>query len=516
MIAFEKRSDCDYRYDYTQIFKDIAQGKLPALDTYRHLILNDLFFIVYFVMEVKPANHPFVVEACKDVENGPSDYTLDTWAREHYKSTILTTAETIQRHCRDSSLCIGIFSHTRPIAKGFLRAVKATYQNSTLLKQCFPETFWEDPEKQAPKWSEDDGLVLKNHGSRREASLEAWGLMEGMPTSKHFDHRVYDDVETDDIVQNPDSVKKLRYRFNLSQNLGTATGTHRVVGTYYSHEGLLTYLRDLKDVNGKLVYTTRSKPATHDGTPSGNPVLLSQDRIDKLKADEYSFNCQQLLNPTPTGVRKLDGSLFRIIDPKTIPKHLHKFMIIDQAGDDKNGKGDAWAIGTFGVDPSKDDVGSSNVYLLDAIISPLRQEEAMQEIVRMYLRNGLIQCVAVEKVGLSSTEVHIAAALKAKGRFISVDNKSLYLLKPAGRNKVKRIESALAWPLFNSKLHISSNVSAVYIERLQREADQFPFWHDDCLDMFSYLYDILADPAFKVIDVSRWKKPLATPDYGIV
>lgn len=519
MIQFTPNDACNYKYDYPEIFRQIALENLDAKSAYKSLILNDLFFIVYFVMGVKVANHPFVVDMCRTVEDGPQTNTLDLWAREHFKSTILTMARVIQSHCEDPSKCIAIFSHTRPIAKGFLRGIKQVYQTSSLLKECFPEAFYKDPEKESPKWSEDDGLQLKGHEpSRREASLEAWGLIEGMPTSKHFDERIYDDIETADLVGNPDIVNKLRAAFDLSQNLGTLYGTHRVIGTYYTHEGLLTYLRDKRNSRDEPVYTLRIKPGSDDGSETGNPVLLTQDRWEELRAgDKYVFYCQQLLDPSPQGARKLESRLFIRVAPKSIPRDLRRFMLVDPAGDSKDGKGDAWAIGVFDVDADADQIGASSVYLIDLVAQPMRHEQAIEEIVRMYLRNGLIQCIGVEKVGLSTVEGHIANALKQKGRIISVENKSLFLLKPANRNKIQRITSALAWPLYNSKLYISSEIAPEYVQRLCTETDKFPYWHDDILDIFAYLYDILNDPYYKTnMRTPKWQKPLPRPNVGVV
>lgn len=498
-MDFVPRADCEYRYDYAAIFRDMAEKRLPEVETIRSLIETDLWFFLYFVMRVGPANHPFVVKACRDVEDGPKSKTLDLWAREHYKSSIITTAEVARKVLMNPDERVGIFSHTRPIAKGFLRAIKLLFENSELLKACYPNVLYDKPSAESPKWSEDDGLILKRQGFCKESTVEAWGLLEGMPTSKHFTHRVYDDVETADVVVNPDTVNKLIYMFDLSQNLGAVDGTERIVGTTYSHAGLLTYIKNKKNIHGDTVYITRVKTATDDGTPSGKSVLLSEEHLDVLKASEYSFNCQQLLNPTPVGVRKFDSTLIRPIEARLIPRGIYKFMVIDPAGDDKNGKGDAWAIELWGVEPRADDIGASNIYLLDAVISPLRFTEAIETVVRMYIKGGLVQRVGVEQVGLSTFETHIASALAQKGRYISIESGTLLLLKPSGRDKKKRIESALAWPLYNSKIFISNDVPAVYTERIKTEMDKFPYWHDDGLDAASYLYDMLKDYRFMQI-----------------
>jgi hypothetical protein len=497
LIDFVKRSDCVYKHDYEAIFRDIASGALPEVRTYRTLILNDLFFIVYFVMGVPHANHPFVVETCKEVEGGAQSGTLDIWARGHFKSTVITVAETVQYHLKNPEHCTCIFSYKKPAAEDFLDSVRRTYEKE-MMKVCFPDLLYTKPETESPSWSLQNGIVIRRTGtSRKEATIEASGLVEGMLTGKHFERRIYDDIETDDIKDNPEQLDKCYSKFEMSMNLGTGRDEdiERVIGTFYSHAGPLVRIREKERIGGDKMYTTRIKPATEDGSCDGKPVLVSQDMLDKLKMGEH-FYSQQLCDPTPKGVRKLDSTLLREIEPQFIPKDVYKFLVIDPAGDDKDGKGDAWAIELWGVEPKADDIGTSNIYLMDAVISPLRHTEAIEEIVRMYMKGGLVQQVGVEKVGQSTTEIHVANALAMKGRHISVENNSLVILRPAAREKKQRIESALAWPLYNSKIFISKAVPVAYANRLKLEMDKFPYWHDDGLDAASYLFDMVKDYQF--------------------
>lgn len=496
-----KQRKVEYKYDYERIFRDIADGKLDEKATFRTLILNDLWFIVYFVLAIPVANKPFVVQACQDVEDGPKSETLDIWAREHFKSSIITIAETIQYTLKEPEGATCIFSYARPVSKKFLFEIKETLENNNTLKGCFPDVLWQHPQKEAPVWSLDDGLIVRRSGIRREPNVYAAGLVEGMPTGMHYPRMIFDDIVTEDIGSSNDVMEKVKMKFDSAMNLGTDGGTHRVIGTYYDHLDPLVYIGEKKDIydKDKSAYLLRLKPATHDGSMSGKPVFLSQKRLDFLKGTK-TFNCQQLLDPTPAGVRRLEGKMLLDIEPQFVPKELYKFLLVDPAGDDKDGTGDAWAIMCVGVEPKTDEIGTSRVFILDASISPFRESEATEEIVRMYMRNGMILQVGIEKVGLSTTELHVANALREKGRNISIINKTLVLLKPAGRNKVKRIESALAWPLSNSKIYISTDVPDVYRQRLRSEMDKFPAWHDDGLDALSYLYDIIKDYRFIIRD----------------
>jgi hypothetical protein len=515
MVKFEHNPECNYKYRYDRIFRDIYNDKRDAVQTYRELILNDLFFVLFFVVHpFNPkceyqVNHPFIVDACREVEDGPEDFTLDVWARFHYKSSIITTAETIQYIARNPELTTGIFSYANKPAKKFLFGIREVCENEKLLHTCFPDIFWENPKKEAPLWSIDEGIILNRKSNRREATVSAHGLTEGMPTGSHFERRIYDDIITEDIADSGDVMEKVKEKYDSSQNLATDGGTHRVVGTFYHHADPLNYIKDKRAINRpeEPAYHLRLKPATDDGSIDGKPVLLTQTTYDNLKLTS-TFNCQQLLDPTPTGLRRLDSTLFHEIEPEFVPSHLYRFLIVDPAGDD-TGKAqrDNWAIGVLGVEPLLDDIGMSRVFLLDALIEPLREDEAPQEIVRMYMRHPHIWCIGVEKVALSTTELHVSQALQKKNIFVSVDNGTMFILRPSGRKKEKRIERALATPLYNGKLFISKSVSRIYRDKIRAEADTFPFGlHDDSLDMWSYLYDILHDFRFISIE-DEDKKP---------
>lgn len=276
----------NYSYDYNEIFRYISQGKINARETYRELSRKDLFFLLYFGLQREDINKPFIVEAIKEIEADHED-TLDLWAREHYKSTILTYGLPLQELIKNAEERIAIFSHTRPIAKGFLRQIKVTLEDNPPLKVWFPDIFYQKPKTQAPKWSEDDGLIVKRSTRPKESSIEAWGIIDGQPTSKHFTIRIYDDLVTKEGVTNPEQIKKTSDAYELSHSLGTDGGRKRLAGTHYHFADLYMSLRKTEAVK------VRIKPATKDGTALGEPVLLSRERLAELRRDQgpYVFSC---------------------------------------------------------------------------------------------------------------------------------------------------------------------------------------------------------------------------------
>ncbi len=509
------------KYDLTpeeeETFKAVhAQEKAHpgSLETavWRKLILNDLWFIVTFILKVPGANRPFIVKACQEVENGPDGWTLDLWARVHYKSTI-RKARNVQRLLKYPSKCQMIASHTRPAAKDHMRPIMYVLETSTMLHKCFPDILYNDPRSQSPKWSEDDGLIERGHEpARNEPTLMAAGLLEGMKTGHHYDYIDIDDVETWDNVQSVEIISKLRDSIDYGNFLLTEGGAISIWGTPYSHMGAyIPFIRDKVKDNGTPRFLFRKKPATDNGERTGNPVMMKKEELMDLFASldrsdgTYAADSQLLINPTPRGSERLNPEYLKKIDYQFIPKTVYRFMLIDQAGDADSNKTkdtDAWAVGVFAVEPFVDDIGQSNVYIEDLWVEVSGESEAIDQVVRMYLAGGIITKLGVEKVGQTTTHLHVANALKARGRYVQFSDSGTdrnfpgVLLRPAGRNKKKFIEGSVAWPLNNSKWFYSSQVSSKYIDRLKMEMTNFPLWHDDALNICAYLYDILRDYRF--------------------
>lgn len=492
-----------YSRDYYGIFARVSKGELPDFETHRELCLTDLWYLVFFVAKIPVANHPFWVRVCKEVQDGPRSHTVDMWAREHGKSSIITVAETIQRILNNAEERIVILSYARQAALTFLRQIKQIFEGSDYLKHFFPDVLYDKPEKDAFKWSEETGLCVRRKGFTKEMTLEAYGLIEGMPVGRHFTGRVYDDIVTQDLVNTPELMQKVKDTFDMSLNLGTVDGWSRIVGTYYHHEDALMYITNKKDSSGEPVYFLRKYPATVDGSPNGEPVFLPKARLEELRAgNKQQFYSQQLLDPTPQGTQSLDPSLLVIMPADKVPKNLYKFMMIDPAGmtGRRDGRpGDWWAILVLGVEPFRDDLGASNMYLLDAAAGEMTQTEAERAIVELYMRNGRLLCVGVEKVGQSSAEIHVANALRAKGKLISIESGTLRIVMPGGRRKEGRIEAALSWPLMNKKLIISSAVESRIVSRIVQEMQKFPFWHEDIIDAWAYGYDIVKEWKFGAV-----------------
>src|SRR6516164_4590851 len=214
---------------YRKLFqREMEPGEAAALR--RELAIRDIFYLLVFVLRRNDVNHDWVYERCREVEAAPNGY-LDVWGREHFKSSLITFGLTIRDILRDPEITVGIFSYSRPIAKAFLRQIKREFENNQRLRELFPDVLWANPQRDAPKWSEDEGIIVRRQGNPKESTVEAWGLVDGQPTSKHFRLLVYDDTVTLDSVSSPEMIKKVTDAWASSRCLTVEGGVSRCIGT---------------------------------------------------------------------------------------------------------------------------------------------------------------------------------------------------------------------------------------------------------------------------------------------
>lgn len=518
-MPFQERSDCFYRKDPYRIFDEIElykrmtpqerkaePGKNEA-NLIRHMIRDDLWFFVYFIMKHPLANHPFIVEACHEIQNEKGD-SIEVWARDHLKTTIISVARSCQKVLIDPEKRIAIMSATRPLALKIQNMIRRIFESKFLIRS-FPDILFDNPKMEAPKWTDapEGGLVVKRQGiSYKEPTISAWGLIEGMPTGDHYTDIVCDDIVTQD-QQSPEIIEKVVDNFEqVYSNIASAHGEEgsqmTVVGTYYRHDDPLVRIGEMKDpITSQRLFKIRKKTATIDGTFNGKPVFLRERVLNKKRAGKkYTFFCQQLLDPTPRGEESLRGSDIVMVRRGQMPMNAVRIMTIDGAGDKgrrtDGRKSDAWAIGVYGIGRTRDSDGMHDVFIMDLCIKEMPLADACKEIVKMVMRNGPIKIIGVEKVGMSTTEIHVAAALKAKGRHYTEERGNLVILSPGGRSKQYRIESAIQLPLQNSKVHMVDTVPAEMQQRILLEMEKFPAWKDDGLDGLSYVWDITSRPDF--------------------
>ena len=360
-----------------------------GLDGQRALALEDRFYLLTVVLGRTDAVHPWLYERCRQVEANP-DAHLDLWAREHYKSTIITFAGSIQEIARDPDITIGIFSHTKPVARKFLTQIKEELERNARLKRLFPDIFWEHPHRESPRWSEEKGIVVNRRTNPKEATIEAHGLVDGQPTGAHYRLLIYDDVVTRESVSTPEQVKKTTAAWELSDNLGARSedGKQRSwhIGTRYSFGD--TY----QDILDKGVLTPRVFPATHNGLEDGDPVFLPPEVWAKKRETQgrAMIAAQMLQNPAAGSEAMFEAGWLKFSDIR--PRTLNVYITVDPASSKKKGS-DRTAIAVIGIDAGR------NKYLLDGAHHRMSLGDRWKEIKRLRRKWREMPGVQLVRVG---------------------------------------------------------------------------------------------------------------------
>jgi predicted phage terminase large subunit-like protein len=367
-----------------------ARGSLDGV--IRELCQKDLFYLLVRVCGRVDMLHPWVFARVREVEAEPNG-RVDLWARGHGKSSTITFGKTIQDILNDPEITFGIFSHTRPIAKAFLRQIMREFEGNKVLHKAFPDILWGMDTRQSPKWSEDDGLIVRRKSNPPEATIEAWGLVDGQPTSKHFKVLLYDDIVVEGSVTTPEMIEKTMKALEQSYNLSNETFVRRFAGTRWHFNDAYRTVID----RGTAV--PREHPGTVDGTEYGDPVFWTKESILEKRRDmgPHTFAAQILLNPKADSLKGFKREWLRYYS--TAPTKTNNYILIDAASSKKKGSDYTamWVVG-LGTD--------GNYYALDIVRDRLSLTERTERLFALHRKWKPLQ-VRYEKYGAMADIEHI-------------------------------------------------------------------------------------------------------------
>lgn len=469
--------------DYRLVFQKMASmGEEKQRAVWRHMVKTDLFFLLYFVLNApEEINHPWMVDRINEVQLQPDGY-LDLWAREHYKSTTITYALTIQDILNDPEVTIGIFSFKAPIAKGFLHRIMRELESNEILLWAFPDVLWENPGRDAPRWSKDDGMIVRRKGNPVEATVEAHGVIEGQPTSRHFKILIYDDIVTKEAISTESMVKNVINSWELSLNLGSNVGGPckiRYIGTRYSQ------FDPYKTIIDRGAAVERRYPGTDTGTFEGEPVFWSRELMAKKirEMGRGTFAAQILQNPMPPGEESFSMEWLRYW-PAAQYRGLNIYILCDPA-DSKKKKSDYTCFIVFGVGMDR------NYYIMDIIRDKLSLTERANVLFLLHAQYHPLK-VGYEKYGKDSDIQHFEDRMKRENYRFSIT--------PLGGKESKNDRILSIEPLFRAgrvflpERCVHTNYEKTQVDTVkafvEEEYSTWPYCeHDDIFDCMARVQD---------------------------
>lgn len=485
-----------------------ARAKNKLVNAVRYLCLHDLFYLLVRAckrVDLLPCvNRPgfidnqFFFDRCREVEANPDGY-IDLWSREHAKSSIVTFGLTLQDILKNPETTIGIFSHTRPIAKAFLRTLMREIENNIVLHNAFPDIFYGKDIRAYPKFSEDDGVIVKRKTNPNEATIEAWGLVDGMPVSKHFRVLLYDDIVVQGSVTTPDMIDKTRQAVELSYNLGTTGGAKRVVGTKYHYNDAY------KTMIERGTFKVREYPGRKGGTEDGDSVLWSEEMHVQKRRDmgPHTYAAQILLNPKADALQGFKREWIRFY--KTVDsRRMNKYLLVDAANSKRKSSDftSMWIIGLH---------TDGNRYVLDWVRDRLNLTERTAKLFDLHREWKPIQ-TRYEQYGLMGDIEHIKSMM-------DVENYRFDITEVGGQVK-KNDRIGRLIPIFEQgqfyfpevlyKTDYQKTVVNLIKVFIEEEFAPFPVGlHDDGLDSLARI----EEPNLQLVWPKEVKKSLPPPKH---
>lgn len=373
-----------------------------------------------------------------------------------HNSTIITFALTIQDVLKDPEITVGFFSFNRPTARAFLVQITRELETNQYLKWLYSDILYADPRKESPKWSEEGGIIVRRKGNPKEATIEAWGLVDGQPTGRHFQLRIYDDVVTRESVTTADQIKKTTEAWELSENLGVAPergGKVRYIGTRYHLSDTYSEMIRRKAVDVRL------HAATHNGRFDGKPVFLSEKTWARMlrTRSRQSIAAQQLQNPMADEDATFRPEWLRSYEVR--PRTLNVYIMADPSKG-RGAESDNTAMSVVGI------ASNGAKYLLDGVCHRMTLSQRwtyLRGFYRKWSATPGVQHVAVgyERYGAQSDDEYFQEQMlldHRKGVENAVfDIEELNWVREGGQSKRERVER-LEPDFRNSRFFLPFNV----------------------------------------------------------
>lgn len=526
--------------DVIHYHEDIAmEAKIAAkkgkLTEYRRTMCqNDLYYLAVYELDMKfmyfverkdddgnlkeVVFRPWLFNRCREVQNSP-DWHVDIWARDHFKSTIITVLKTIQDILVNPEITVCIYSYNADTARSFVSTIRQNLEKSTM-RELFPDIIPENTksgrykdvsddgtvEEKRFKWS-DEEFTVKRKNRKKESTVQGYGLINQQPTGYHFDLLIYDDVVTPASVLTEAQNNKTYELWKMSLNTGSGdTYKVRIIGTYYSLRD--TYFSILNPnyengVTGGSKYTLRKYPCMNDG----RPVLYSEEFIEmkRMTMIGFVFASQMMCDPQESSkFRFLLEWIPGFVEQSMIEekKDDYNFYVIVDPANTKKKESDNTAMVVIATSADR------KYYVPDIIctkLNPSERRDTLFSLIRRWTNSKRKPVVFYEMNSMSSDITMINEKMKSDSFYFEIHAAST---KPRIRQDsrmtgepVKASRIMALEPLFRqgrivfmnttwnkSWMGSVENTTALFINN---EYVNWPFLkHDDVLDALSRIADL--------------------------
>jgi hypothetical protein len=422
--------------------EDMDSLSSAQMEMLRDRCRHDLFFLSKGVLGRPDVDIYTHGPMCQFLVNEPSVRRLLLYPRGHLKSTLATVDDSIRLALKNPDNRIGIFNEIEDNAIGFLREIKAPFENNELLRFLFPELIPEKLVGPGSHWSARSAAIRRPQ-TYKEGTWDVFGIT-GSPTSRHYTNLKLDDLIGLEAKKSPAKMKEA-FTFldnidpllvNLDENTIDMIGTRKLRFDLYHRA---------KEIFGDELVIHQRQPIEH-----GEPIFprkFSLKRLLHIKKSRPEFYAAEYEN-NPVGKGNRDFA-YESIRPFAFGNNgdvvyrddlgiLRRFKVADldlvMSADPNSGEknaADFAAICVTGTAPN------GYIFALYSWADRVSPSAFVDQCFSVYSR-WRPRVIGIEQAGQQTTKHYFE--LKSREERL---NPRVVTLKPKNRDKAARIRGAL-------------------------------------------------------------------------
>lgn len=492
--------------------KMYVESKELQYKLYRAKAGADLYLFNKYILGVVNGQNkvplaPIHKDLCHVVQNNRNKKKLILFPRGHLKSTLITVGYSLFRIVENINTRILIINATWQVAVDFMTEIK----NHLEKNETFINVFG-DLGANPKEWAQDRITLHRTEQGIKGPTVWAAGVDTNL-VGAHPDLIIMDDLVNREIAMSEENMRKVIMRYKDAIDLLEPGGQIIVIGTRWTDRDLYEWILDQSN-NVVQNFDVMVKSAFETDFPlnevfskgeEGESLIRNHLWPEKFSFKElksryrekgpYEFSTQYMNNPVPDEdavFRKDWFSYIQIADWRG--KITNRYMAIDPALTTKK-ESDYTAIVIAEID--------GYGYILPRHIENIKiPPDQLINLIFFLSENFHPRSIGVEVVAFQKIlQYTLNEEMKRRRRNIPIIE-----LRMQERSKEERIRALQ--PLYaNGKILHSKEVKNTNI--LEEQLLRFPFGkHDDILDCFSMLLDMMVAPRVFTEDTGRSHKYL--------
>lgn len=267
---------------------------------------TDLFFFAREVLGfrdmVAHCHMPMTVFA----DSNPSQHKLMLAPRDHLKSSVWTVAGSLQRGVRDPNSRNLLANESATNVERMLQVIQRHCETNKVFRTLYSDVIPKDFKK--VRWNQQE-MDLRREIIDATPTFDTIG-MTGAMTSRHYTHKTFDDVVSEEAVKSPKVMQDVITRLSAisAMSVNPAVDTEWFVGTRWAIWDVYKWLMKMRPEMAKFIVA-----AEKDGEPLW-PERFPTRVLAQMRREmgDYRYSCLMLNRPRDETIQDLNTRDLRL------------------------------------------------------------------------------------------------------------------------------------------------------------------------------------------------------------